>query len=261
MRDGTGDPRISGAKREARLAEWLAALEDRHLADLTFSEVTRALRALSSCYVERRARLARGGALDSRGKRAAFALFYGPYHFSVTRHIVRALARHTFDIRHVLDLGCGTGAAGAAWALEAVASRISGWDRNAWAVNEANWTWRTLGLTGRASQGDAARLPQKDHACTGMLLAYVVNELTPAARAALLQALIGAGKRGGRVLVIEPISRRIAPWWNEWVKAFEVEGGRADEWRFPSDLPQRQRDLARAAGLDPRELTARSLWT
>ena len=54
---------------------WLAALDERHLANLTPSEVTRALRALSSCYVERREKLAHGGALDGAGKRAAFALF------------------------------------------------------------------------------------------------------------------------------------------------------------------------------------------
>src|SRR5437899_2677183 len=57
-----------------RLAAWMAALEARHLAELTFSEVSRALRALSSAYVERRAKLARGAALDGAGKRAAFAL-------------------------------------------------------------------------------------------------------------------------------------------------------------------------------------------
>ncbi|MBA3888795.1 MAG: hypothetical protein H0X67_24180, partial [Acidobacteria bacterium] len=57
---------------------WLEALEGRHLSDLTPAEVARALRALSSCYVERRSKLARGGALDSAGKRAAFALFYAP---------------------------------------------------------------------------------------------------------------------------------------------------------------------------------------
>ena len=76
---------------DERVAGWLEALERRHLADLTTSEVARALRALSSCYVERRAKLARGGALDGAGKRAAFALFYAPLHFLVVREIVRAI--------------------------------------------------------------------------------------------------------------------------------------------------------------------------
>ena len=70
---------------------WLEALDRRHLADFTLSEVARALRALSSCYVERRTKLATGGALSSAGKRSAFALFYAPLHFLVTREIVTAL--------------------------------------------------------------------------------------------------------------------------------------------------------------------------
>ena len=50
---------------------WIADLEQRHLADLTFTEVVRALRALSSTYVERRERLTTRSAFDSAGKRAA----------------------------------------------------------------------------------------------------------------------------------------------------------------------------------------------
>ncbi|HEX2341333.1 MAG TPA: hypothetical protein VHI98_12715, partial [Vicinamibacterales bacterium] len=61
--------------------QWMRALEARHLIDLQFAEVARALRALSSAYVQRRAALATGAALDGAGKRAAFALFYGPLHF------------------------------------------------------------------------------------------------------------------------------------------------------------------------------------
>ena len=45
---------------------WLAALEARHLANLTRPELTRALRALSSCYVERRDKLTSGAALEGR---------------------------------------------------------------------------------------------------------------------------------------------------------------------------------------------------
>src|SRR5215212_5402868 len=109
----------SPSSEDPRIDAWLAALEERHLADLTLSEVARALRALSSCYVERRARLAGGGALEGSGKRAAFALFYGPLHFFVTRRIVRAIFPGGRPRSRIFDLGCGTGTAGAAWALEA----------------------------------------------------------------------------------------------------------------------------------------------
>jgi len=71
--------------------------------------VSRSLRALSSTYVERRSRIADGSAFQGRGKRAAFALFYGPIHFLLLDHIVSALPR-TQQITQLVDLGCGTGA-------------------------------------------------------------------------------------------------------------------------------------------------------
>ena len=74
-----------------RLILWLAALEVRHLANLRVAEVTRALRALSSAYVQRRHKVASGSTLDSAGKRAAFALYYGPLHFIATAHVLQSL--------------------------------------------------------------------------------------------------------------------------------------------------------------------------
>jgi SAM-dependent methyltransferase len=239
---------------------WLAGLEQRHLADLTLSETARALRALSSCYVERRSKLASGDALGSRGKRAAFALFYGPMHLFVTRAIVRALPSALDSVENILDLGCGTGAAGAAWALEAGARHITGYDRHPWAIAEANATYRHFHVDGRATHKDIARASTRGGRETGILAAYAVNELTPEARAAVLKELMTAHARGARVLVVEPIARRALTWWTAWQTAFESAGGREDEWRFPADLPATQRTLARAAGLNPRELTARSLW-
>ena len=52
----------------------------------------------------------------------------------------------------------------------------------------------------------------------------------------------------------------MSPWWGAWERAFVDAGGRGDEWRLPLALPRRQQDLARAAGLSVRELTARSLF-
>jgi hypothetical protein len=245
-----------------RVTDWLTALEERHLAVLTPSEVARALRALSSCYVERRAKL--GQALDTAGKRAAFALFYAPLHFLTTREVVRALGKDADDtaenITRILDLGCGTGAAGAAWALDADRCTVNGVDRNRWAVTEANWTYRALELTGHAAHGDVEKSSIRGKSGHAVLAAYTVNELPDAARDALLPRLVDAHERGSRILIIEPIARRMAGWWDHWERAFKSAGGRADEWRFGTPLPARQRQLGRAAGLDPRELTARSLW-
>lgn len=243
-------------------AAWLDDLERRHLADLTLSEVARALRALSSCYVERRERLAHGDALGSRGKRAAFALFYGPLHYLVTREIVRSVPAARKAVTSIVDIGCGTGAAGIAWAIGAGSPRVLGLDRSAWALDEAARAYRAFGLDGRAVRRDFARSdakPIRGARGTGILAAYAVNELDESSRTNLLQQLRAAHQAGSAVLVIEPISRRTSPWWREWEAAFAELGGRSDDWRFPLPLPPTQQQLARAAGLDPRELTARSL--
>ncbi len=240
--------------------DWLAGLESRHLANLTRPELTRALRALSSCYVERRGRLARGGALDSAGKRAAFALFYAPLHFLTTRAIVGALGADAVPVEEIVDAGCGTGAAGAAWAL--TASRqpsVRGIDLNPWAVQEANWTYARLNVKGRATQGDIASIRLRLGSARAVLLAYAVNELPDVKRAALLPVLQRAIGQGTSVLIIEPIARRTTPWWPEWIDLLTAAGAREHEWRFPAVLPPLLADLAKGAGLRPTELTARSI--
>lgn len=245
---------------EGRVPRWLLELERRHLADLSFAEVRRGLQALSSLYVERRRRLAAGAALDGRGKRAAFALYYGPLHFLIVREVVRALGAAAPLPSRILDLGCGTGVGGAAWALEAGGRpRVLGVDRNAWAVAEAAWTFAQLGVRGSARRAviAAAGLPGPGEAA---LAAFTVNELPEGERAALLAQLLAAARTRARVLVVEPIARRTTPWWQHWCEALRAVGCRQDEWRFRTELPEVLRRLDQAAGLDHRELTARSLY-
>src|SRR5512143_207080 len=230
-------------------AAYYKAVEKRHLAELTFAEVRRALQALSSVYVERRERMAGGAALDGAGKRAAFALYYGPMHFLLVREIVRALPAPVRTPRRLLDLGCGTGTAGAAWALECEPqARVEGVDRSGWAVAEARWTLARFGLDGRATRADAATAPLPG-ARSGVLAAFTVNELAEEPRGRLLGRLLEAARAGSTVLVVEPIARRVNPWWPEWAEAFRAAGGREDEWRFRPDLPERLALLAKAAGL------------
>lgn len=242
----------------------MAGIEARHLAELTFPEVARALRALSSAYVERRAKLAEGAALSGVGKRAAFALFYGPLHYLLVRHIARQLPGACAAVPSLVDLGCGTGASGAAWA--AAIAAVSGTraptiaiDRHPWAVAEARATYRAFGLPADVRRADVA-IAKLARAPSAVLAAFTLNELSEAGREALLTTLVGRAARGDRLLVVEPLAGFVAPWWNRWRDTIERAGGRADEWRLRAALPAIVAKLDRAAGLHHREVTGRSLY-
>lgn len=230
------------------------------MADLTFSEVARALRALSSAYVERRGRLREGAALSGAGKRAAFALFYAPLHWLLIQHIVNAIGATRRPIATLVDLGCGTGAAGSAWAMSLrSAPRVIGIDRHPWALSEAAATYRHFGLPFRTIRGDfgEAHWPRSPAA---FVAAFAVNELTDAARDSALPRLVDRGRRGDSVLIVEPLAGFVAPWWQDWREAAEKIGGRTDEWRFRVELPPIVARLDRAAGLNHAEVTGRSIW-
>lgn len=222
--------------------------------------MSRALRALSSTYVERRQKLTEGAALAGAGKRAAFALFYGPLHYLLLREIVNALPGATAAVPTLVDLGCGTGVSSAAWARAcAVPPRVIGIDRHPWVLGEAAWTYRAFELDARTRQDDAATatLPKSP---VLILAAFAMNELADAARDRLLERLVARATDGDRVLIVEPVAGFVARWWGPWRDRFVGKGGRADEWRVRVDLPSIVAKLDRAAGLDHRELTGRSLW-
>ena len=244
-----------------QVTSWLDALEQRHLANLTRSELTRALRALSSCYIERREKLASGNALEGAGKRAAFALFYGPLHFLTIAEILRAVDASARPPATIHDLGCGTGVGGAAWALACDGRpSVTGVDRSAWTIAEANWTYSRLAVRGRAKTGDAVRdFPRGASPDTAVMLAYTANELPPDQRSLLLEKVSDAVGCGARLVVVEPIAKRDRPWWPEWAERLAGLGAREDEWRFQASLPTTTRQIAKSAGLNPRELTARTL--
>jgi hypothetical protein len=61
-------------------------------------------------------------------------------------------------------------------------------------------------------------------------------------------------------LILEPIARSVAPWWDTLARRIVASGGRADEWRFQVDLPPLIRLFDKAAGLHHDELTVRSLY-
>ncbi len=234
-----------------RAARYMDALLDRHLKDLKFGEVTRALRALSAGYVEKREEGGLARALDGRGKRAAFGLYYGGTHFLTAQALVRELdlgfagaGRPT-----VLDLGCGTGVCGAAWALlSADPTAVIGADRSSFALHEARWTYQTLRVKGETSRSitetlDCIRRPE------GIVIGWTLNELDDAKRNLIAERILPWVVKGSRLLVIEPVSKRVAPWWDEWTKRFPAERCSVFEKKLRLDLPPKIALLARSAGL------------
>ncbi len=248
-----------------RKVRYLDALLDRHLKDLKFSEVTRALRALSAGYVEKREEGGLARALDGRGKRAAFALFYGTTHFLAANALVREMdlgftgpgaSRAT-----ILDLGCGTGVCGAAWAIESDAStRVVGADRSSFALHEARWTYATLRVKGETSRSitetlDSIRRPD------GIVVGWTLNELDDAKRDFIATKLLPWVSKGSRLLVIEPVSKRVAPWWDEWVGRFPKDRCVVAEKKLRLVLPPKIALLARSAGLGVDATVVRVLVT
>jgi SAM-dependent methyltransferase len=250
---------------------WVGALLARHTQSLTKPELLKAIRALSVRYVERRADLPRRSAIDSAGKRAAFAAFYAPLHFLTTLNIARALLADEHLVGTILDLGCGSGVASAAWALTlARPCAITGVDTDPWVLEEARWNWRQLGLAGRTRRDDLVRavaaVPSRDRPASPAssaslrMFGWAINEIDARSRTTLLDRLITPTPDAGGLLVIEPIALTVSPWWPEWADRIVSAGGRADTWRIDTPLPPALADLDEAAGFDRDALTARSLW-
>ncbi|MEO6223225.1 MAG: methyltransferase [Vicinamibacterales bacterium] len=245
-------------------AEWLAALEKRHLAHLTRQEFTRAVRALSARYVERRGQLPDRSPLDSAGKRAAFGLFYGPIHF-LTAALALARTGVRADLTSLVDLGCGTGVCSAAWALmHDTVPAITGVDANAWAIDEARRNWRTLRLRGHAVRGDLVttargllRQSNATLATTGIIAGWAVNELAKTDRDQLLDVLDQLLERGATFVMLEPLARGVAPWWDAWVARLAPRGIQAGDVKADVDLPEPLASFSDSAGFRKKELGAR----
>jgi hypothetical protein len=243
-----------------RTGRYLDALLARHLKDLKFGEVARALRALSAGYVEKREEGGLLRALDGRGKRAAFALYYGATHFLAAQSLIRDLGlRFPGGRSTIVDLGCGTGVCGAAWAVESGGSpQVIGADRSSFALHEARWTYRMLRVNGETRDSIAqtlASLRRPD----GVAIGWTLNELDDARRDLIAATIAPWIAAGTRVLVVEPVSKRVAPWWDEWTARFPSDRCRIAERRLRLDLPPKIGLLARSAGLDAGSTVVRVL--
>jgi SAM-dependent methyltransferase len=251
------EPYLDGAVRDAYDA-WIEAGVARFIPPLTFSEVRKGAVALSSLYVERRAegRLA-SRALEGHGKRAAFATYYAGLHFLIAWHATALLGEEIAEVRRVIDLGCGTGAVGAAVA-RACDARVQGLDRSGWALGEARRTYAAFGLSARTRRASLpAGLPRD--AGPGDLLAagWVTNELNDDARERFLDALLEARRRGAHLLLIEPLAGAASPWWKDQAPRFQAEGAAARPLKKNLVLPAWIARMDKAAGLNHRPLGAR----
>jgi hypothetical protein len=101
-----------------------------------------------------------------------------------------------------------------------------------------------------------ARIPSG----AAIIAAFTMNEIDAGSRDRLRGEFIKAFRHGAPILIVEPIARRALRWWDDWSEEWTSLGGRADEWRFRVDLPERLALMDKASGLDHRELTGRSLW-
>ena len=247
----------------ARFDAWLTAAVARHSPPLTSSEVRRGIQALSSIYVESRGagRIAERS-LQGAAKRAAFATYYTALHFASVHAIARGGALRSDRVRRVLDLGCGTGAAGAAVACALAADsgdgapQVLGIDRSGWALGQARHTYRAFGLRARTRRSDLPQgLPRADRS-TLAVAGWALNELAESERDGVVQWLARLAHGGGRVLVVEPLAGPATRWWRT---ACDAIGGREGELRLRHARHPWIERMDAAAGLDHRVLGARWL--
>jgi len=242
---------------------WIDRVIERHTQSMTRPEFLKAVRALSARYVEQRAALRDRSPLDSAGKRAAFAGFYAPLHFLTVRQIVHHVGLGRRPVDTIVDLGCGTGVVGAAWALAYDGpARVIAVDLNTWVLDEARWNLQTLGVLARTKRGNLVAaleaLVSKPEGHSGVILGWSLNELADLDRARAIDLIISLAARATPIAVIEPIATRLVPWWPAFAGRVAKAGGRVDEWKFDAPLPPALADLDEAAGFQRESLSARS---
>lgn len=258
-RESTGDGRLP-AQLAGRLDAWLAGARER-ASGLAMRDLRKGVRALSSLYVERRHHAGAAAALEGSAKRAAFASFYAALHFLTAYHAAERLLCGAPPPARIVDVGAGTGAAGAGLACALGSKpRLLALERSGWALGEARHTFAAFGLSARLRRVRLpAGLPQPratDLLCAGWLL----NECEPDARETLLDWLATGARRGARILVLEPLAGGAVPWWTEAAARLADAGIESRLLKLRIRRPGLVEELDRAAGLDHREVGARILW-
>jgi SAM-dependent methyltransferase len=224
--------------------------------------VRKGVRALSHRYVEARARADPGDPLDGHGKRAAFATYFAALHFIVTWDTLETLGAPLETVRRVVDVGCGTGACGAAVArFGGGRASLLGIDRSGWALGEARHTCAAFGVRARFRRGALpGALPARTGRGDALVAGWCLNELAPGARERVVAAFLAARARGARLLLLEPLAGWAAPWWDELAARVTALGGEAAIVRRALGLPAWIERMDRAASLDHSVVGARALF-
>ena len=244
-----------------RFTHWIAALEAKHFAELTFPEVSRSLRALSSNYVERRHKLGgRRGAVWRRETRRVRPVLR-PSSLSPPR----AYHRASTAAPRLLSRRWSTLVAAPARPAprgRQRASRRLGWSGST--DIHGRWVKRRRPIAPSGFQRLCARATSQTPRCPRVRRRSSRRSRSTSSTMPIgmrcSTRLLKRGTDRDRVLIVEPLAGFVARWWNRWRDAFEAAGGRTDEWRLRTELPPIVAKLDRAAGLNHREITGRSLW-
>ena len=255
---------MSDNEQLSQFDAWFQETYDRYTKNLTFKELRKANQSLSDIYVHKRDKsLPAGKALETEGKRAAFATVFSAFHWLMMDHLIDELELDRCKLHRIIELGCGTGVCGAAWALRATSlagpAEMTGIDINRWALSEAQKTWRFLGLKGKTKLRSMVEFPKIEQQ-DAILAAYSVNELPDGPRKELLRNLRRAHHRGATILILENVARSPVPWWDSWATQIKELGGREDTWQCRPNLPQPLALIDKASGRDHSVLKARTLY-
>jgi hypothetical protein len=241
------------------VAAWFEAELPFHLPPLDRRELRKGIQSLSGVYLNRGTGIETRAA-SSRSRQAASALFFGPLHCLSTQIVLQSLPVPAVSDATVLDLGCGSGAVGATVVRGGFGSAVEGFDVAPWALPAARRTYQALGVPGQARRG---RLPGALGWPSGprlLVFGWSANELPDAVRAELRKRIESGLRKGCGLLLLEPLSRRITPWWDGWARALRRLGVTSHEAKASVRLPDCLRDLDRAAGMNHQMLGARALY-
>ena len=68
-------------------------------------------------------------------------------------------------------------------------------------------------------------------------------------------------QRGATLVVLEPLARGVAPWWDEWAARLAPRGVRENDVKAEVDLPAPLDAFSDAAGFRKKELGVRVMYS